>query len=85
MAKKKPKYRTVTIYIRDDETIEDYMKKARNGYYDEKALKELTGEPQMPVEQLLRELEIINAEETAKLKKKKKARATPITRAKKKR
>lgn len=84
MPKKKHTYRSVTIYIRDDETVEQYMKKARDGYYLEDEMKKLMSEPRIPFDQVLQELEVIHADELAKQKQKKPASANGSSTRKKK-
>jgi len=67
---RKATYRTVTLYIRDDETLEDYLDNARDAFFMEEEMEKLMSEPQVSIENLLEDLEKINTEEEQKKAKK---------------
>lgn len=84
MPKKKPQIREVTISIRDDETLEQYMEKARDAFYLEEKLKSMMSGPQIPFEQVLRDLNIISDKQLERYQTKKRPRVVAQSKRKKK-
>lgn len=62
MAEPKPKFYPITLYRREGETLQEFLLKAYDAYYDDFDYEQMMREPQFAIEELLRDLDEIRDE-----------------------